>query len=120
MDDESLIPKDEESGSMAASGNILDLDTIGEALPSTSTPTSPKAASINDFDFFNAPVKDVPISKELVLPAERGFGFQVAAAFSRRDGQVYLDLTLSNHTQIPITGLAIQFNKNRYLTVVVY
>ncbi len=53
------------------------------------------------------------VTKELVLPPDRGYGLQVAGAFVRRDGQLYLDLNLSNHTQVPITGLAIQFNKNR-------
>jgi len=41
----------------------------------------------------------------------------VAASFARRDGQLYLDLTLSNHTQVPIGGLAIQSNKNSFSLV---
>jgi len=91
------------------------LDSIGDALPVSSTP--PPKPILNEVDFFNAPVKEAPIIKELVLPAERGYGLQVAAAFSRRDGQLYLDLQLSNHTQVPITGLAIQFNKNSFSLV---
>jgi len=111
VDDESLIPKDD---SNVVSGNILDLDSISEALPSPSQQSAKKNTSLLDeLDFFNAPVKEV-VLKELVLPADRGYGLQVTAAFVRRDGQPFLDLTLSNHTQVPITGLAIQFNKNSF------
>jgi len=68
---------------------------------------------LDEIDFFNQPVKE-GVTKELVLPADRGYGFQVAAGFNRRSNQIFLDMTYSNHTQVPITGLAIQFNKNSF------
>jgi len=116
--DESLIPKEE-----GTVGNILDLDSIGESLPSSpnssSPATQPKTGAnlLDGLDFFSTPVQPASVPKELVLPAERGYGFQVAAGYSRVNGQIYLDLNLSNHSQIPITGFAIQFNKNSFSLV---
>lgn len=55
------------------------------------------------------------VVKEIILPAERGAGMQITGAFFRRDSQVFLDLVFFNQTPSPLSGFAIQFNKNSYV-----
>jgi len=52
--------------------------------------------------------------KEIVLTSDKGNGIQLSAAFTRRDGQVILDLTIWNQGPFPATGFAFQFNKNSF------
>jgi hypothetical protein len=111
------------------SGSIFDLDLLGEALPSSSPgeahgahpPANTGSKSIiDDLDFFSTPSAPVAQStpKEVVLPADRGSGMQIAAAFVRKDGRPVLDLTVYNMSNAPLSGFAIKFNVNRYIYVV--
>ena len=40
--------------------------------------------------------------------------FCLLGTFSRRQGQPYMDLTLTNRAMQPMGGFAIQFNKNSF------
>ena len=51
--------------------------------------------------------------KEVWLPAQKGKGLEVSGTFSRRQNQLYMDLTFSNRAMQPMGGFAIQFNRNR-------
>lgn len=92
-----------------------DLISLGNALPpvTQSQPTT-SGNLLDELDFFSSPQQPASSPKEVVLPAERGNGLQVAGAFVRRDGQIYLDFTFSNQTGGVIPGVAIQFNKNSF------
>jgi len=102
--------------------NIFDLDTLDQSFPSpatTSPPTTqhkPATNVLDDLDFFSTPTPTptTSVPKEVVLPAERGAGMQISAAFARRLGQLYLDLSFTNHTGAPLSDIAIQFNKNSF------
>ncbi len=50
------------------------------------------------------------------LPAAKGKGLQLTGTFSRRAGQIYMDMTFTNKAMQPMSGFAIQLNKNRYDT----
>jgi hypothetical protein len=48
------------------------------------------------------------------LPAAKGKGLEISGTFSRKSGQVLMELALTNRAMQAMTGFAIQFNKNRY------
>ncbi|PRP79687.1 hypothetical protein PROFUN_12585 [Planoprotostelium fungivorum] len=113
-DGESLLPQEQQGGGQP---NIFDLDSVGESLPQTSAPAARAPVNVMDeLDFLSSPSTGVsqPVSKEIVLPAERGNGMQVAAGAARRGGQLHLDLTIQNQAGAPLGDFAIQFNKNPF------
>lgn len=56
----------------------------------------------------------VTIPKTVWLPAEKGKGLEVQGTFSRRSGQVSMDLLFTNKAMQAMTGFAIQLNKNSF------
>ncbi|KAH8039050.1 hypothetical protein HPB51_004975 [Rhipicephalus microplus] len=44
----------------------------------------------------------------------RGKGLEIAGTFTRRNGQIFMDMTFSNKAMQAMTGFAIQFNKNSF------
>jgi AP-1 complex subunit beta-1 len=52
--------------------------------------------------------------KTLWLPAVKGKGLEISGTFSRRNGQIYMDMTFTNKAMQPMSGFAIQFNKNSF------
>eukprot|EP01118_Nematostelium_gracile_P010909 TRINITY_DN3828_c0_g1_i1.p1 TRINITY_DN3828_c0_g1~~TRINITY_DN3828_c0_g1_i1.p1 ORF type:complete len:864 (+),score=270.43 TRINITY_DN3828_c0_g1_i1:134-2725(+) len=88
-----------------------------ESLLGTDTQTEGNILDLSNNLFDLGIESEAAPSMELVVPADRGFGMSISAAFTRRDGSVNLDLLLSNGTQGPISGLAIQFNKNSWSLV---
>nr|XP_045604638.1 AP-1 complex subunit beta-1-like isoform X3 [Procambarus clarkii] len=114
----------------AFSGGTLDLlggglDSLlgGAAAEVGSAPAPPVAATSTAGDTgllgdifgiasSSAPVYSAP--KQIWLPANRGKGMEIAGTFSRRNGIISMDLTLHNKAMQPITGFAIQLNKNSF------
>mmetsp|Transcript_20385 Transcript_20385/g.28583 ORF Transcript_20385/g.28583 Transcript_20385/m.28583 type:complete len:886 (-) Transcript_20385:57-2714(-) len=99
-------------------GNIFDLDTIDQSLPSTtpsnSNPTKPVNV-LDELDFLSTPSSpSQTLPKEIVLPADRGNGMQISGSFVRRNGQIFLDLTFTNRSGTPLSDFAIQFQKNYF------
>jgi len=60
-----------------------------------------------------APSGYVP-PKTTWLPASKGKGLEISGTFSRRQGNIYMDLTFANRAMQPMAGFAIQFNKNSF------
>ncbi|XP_030569321.1 AP-1 complex subunit beta-1 [Drosophila novamexicana] len=56
----------------------------------------------------------VQIPKVTWLPAEKGKGLEIQGTFSRRNGEIYMDMTLTNKAMQPMTNFAIQLNKNSF------
>ena len=54
------------------------------------------------------------LAVQVWLPAAKGKGLEISGTFSRKNGQVLMELTLTNRALQPMSGFAIQFNKNRY------
>lgn len=52
--------------------------------------------------------------KIIWLPAEKGKGLEVQGTFSKRGGQVTMEMTFSNKAMQAMTGFAIQLNKNSF------
>ncbi|XP_051175824.1 AP-1 complex subunit beta-1 isoform X2 [Leptopilina boulardi] len=48
------------------------------------------------------------------LPAEKGKGFDIWGTFSRKNGQISMDMTFTNKAMQPMGGFAIQLNKNSF------
>ncbi|GAB0088065.1 AP complex subunit beta [Sergentomyia squamirostris] len=56
----------------------------------------------------------IQIPKIVWLPAEKGKGLEILGSFSRRGGQVYMDMTFTNRAMQAMQGFAIQLNKNSF------
>lgn len=52
--------------------------------------------------------------KQNWLPATKGKGLEVNGTFSRKNGQIHMEMTLSNKAMQPMNGFAIQLNKNSF------
>lgn len=50
---------------------------------------------------------------QIWLPAVKAKGLEISGTFSRRQGQMYMDMTFTNKALQHMTDFAIQFNKNR-------
>jgi len=77
------------------------------------TPPAPAPASTNNL--FDAPTSAPSnIPKTVLLTAEAGQGLVIAGVMTRRDGQLILDMDISNQGPTPVQALAIKFNKNTF------
>lgn len=56
----------------------------------------------------------VTIPKVVWLPAEKGKGLEISGTFSRRNGQVSMDMTFTNKAMQAMSAFAIQLNKNSF------
>ncbi|ESN95331.1 hypothetical protein HELRODRAFT_193557 [Helobdella robusta] len=52
--------------------------------------------------------------QEVWLTAAKGKGLEVSGTFSRKGGQMFMELTLTNKALQPLMGFATQFNKNSF------
>ncbi|XP_013383194.1 AP-1 complex subunit beta-1 isoform X1 [Lingula anatina] len=52
--------------------------------------------------------------QEVWLPAARGKGLEISGTFSRKNGQVFMEMTITNRAMQPMGGFAVQFNKNSF------
>ena len=91
----------------AAGGDLLDL-----------LDSSPPVSSGGGFAAFGAtPAAATPVRvvKTKLLEGEAGKGINLAGAmYKQPGGQIVLDLDVGNDTSVPVSGLAIQLNKNSF------
>jgi AP-1 complex subunit beta-1 len=52
--------------------------------------------------------------KQRWLDSEAGKGLEISGTFARRGGQMYMEMTFTNHTAQAMGDFAIQFNKNSF------
>ena len=52
--------------------------------------------------------------KQVWLPAAKGKGLEVSGTFSRKSGQIFMEMTFSNKAMQPMNNFGIQFNKNSF------
>ncbi|CAD7087363.1 unnamed protein product [Hermetia illucens] len=70
---------------------------------------------LGDIFGLTAPVSTmIQIPKITWLPAEKGKGLEIQGTFSRRSGQVYMDMTFTNKAMQAMSAFAIQLNKNSF------
>jgi len=69
-------------------------------------------------DLFGGPPAPAPApavsAAKVVLPADRGEGMQVRSVFVKLDGVIFQQVTIENHGQQPLSGFALQYNKNSF------
>ncbi|XP_060603600.1 AP-1 complex subunit beta-1-like [Ruditapes philippinarum] len=66
-------------------------------------------------DIFGMPQSQSYIPpQEVWLPAPKGKGMEITGTFARKNNQINMELTFTNKAMQPMTGFAIQFNKNSF------
>ncbi|CAG0916030.1 unnamed protein product [Notodromas monacha] len=109
-------------------GGGLDSLMGGDAFGAPAGPPAPAPSGLAGFgvpvasasgllgDVFGTPA--VPTAyvppKQVWVPAAKGKGLEVSGTFARRRGEVVMELTLTNRAMQPMSGFAIQFNKNSF------
>jgi len=106
------------------SGNPLDLLLGGYSSTPAAAPApaaaAPAAAPASSgmgvgFDFFTqAQSAPAPVPKVVILPAEKGDGMELSAAFVKENGRMYMELTCTNRGGMALSDFAMQYNKNAY------
>lgn len=61
-----------------------------------------------------APAPAAAPTAKVVMDAQRGEGMQVRSAFVSQGGRVMQQITIENHSPAPLSGFAIQYNKNSF------
>jgi len=80
-------------------------------------PGAPPAAPPGMDDLFGSPAPAPPPavpSNKVVLAADKGEGMQIRNAFVQQNGRVFQQITIENHSPAPLSGFAIQYNKNSF------
>jgi len=111
-DGESLLGGEEQTSASSGQPNIFELDGLGEALPQTAQPNRAPTNVMDELDFLSGPSMPAGPQKELLLPAERANGMAISGAPTRRNGQLFLDLSIHNQSGVSLSDFAVQFNKN--------
>jgi AP-1 complex subunit beta-1 len=94
------------NGGGGGGGNLLDLlDDDGPA----PAPAARPVAAASPGGAAGASVKFQPL-----VSAEVGHGISIVGAMQKRNGQMSLDMTITNSTSTPVQSLAIQLNKNGF------
>ncbi|XP_053402750.1 AP-1 complex subunit beta-1-like [Mercenaria mercenaria] len=52
--------------------------------------------------------------QEVCLSAPKGKGLEITGTFARKNNQINMEVTFTNKAMQPLTGFAIQFNKNSF------
>ena len=97
--------EDEEKAAPApVPAKTMEMDILGALSDLQVTNTTTSTTSV-------AP-QPMAVTKNIVLAAEKGNDLQVSTSFSRRNGQIFMDMLLENKSQTPLRQFAIKFNKN--------
>merc|ERR1719494_926864 len=104
-----------------AGGEVMDLlggDLGGLSLAPTPAAAAPQAPAGGIGDLFSVtgsmPGAGLVAPKQVWLSAAKGKGLEISGTFSRRNGQIFMDLTFTNRAMQAMGGFAIQFNKNSF------
>lgn len=70
---------------------------------------------LGDIFGLSAPTSTTVIIPKIVwLPAEKGKGLEIMGTFSRRNGQISMDMTFTNKAMQAMSSFAVQLNKNSF------
>ena len=92
---------------------------VGGGMPPPVPTTQSNAGLLGDIFGVSSAPSVVSNPKVQVLNATSGKGMEMSVSLNRRSGQIYMDLTFTNKAMAGISGIAIQLNKNRYVSIVV-
>lgn len=92
------------------------MDIFGEGLDNLLGGGAPGGDMLGGLgDIFGMPQTQSYIPpQEVWLPASKGKGLEITGTFSRKNGQMNMELTFTNKAMQPMMGFAIQFNKNSF------
>ena len=92
----------------------LDIGGPTSAPPPAPAPSNPMGGGglLGDIFGLSASGTLYQAPKTIWLPAVKGKGLEISGTFTRRNGQIYMDMTFTNKAMQPMSGFAIQFNKN--------
>ncbi|KAK3097948.1 hypothetical protein FSP39_014752 [Pinctada imbricata] len=92
------------------------MDLLGDGLDSLLGGPAPGGDALGGLgDIFGMPASQSYVPpQEVWLPANKAKGMEVTGTFSRKQGNIYMELTFTNRAMQPMSGLAIQFNKNSF------
>jgi AP-1 complex subunit beta-1 len=126
-DDDDEVGSEEQGGGGGGGGGARTADLVGlgdlmQALPQAGPPQAYAQAPaqqqggggslLGDLSFLQAAPAQLAPQKRVVLAPAQGGGLGIASTWARRQGQIVWDLTLTNQGQVPLSGLAVQFNVN--------
>ncbi|XP_039448887.1 AP-1 complex subunit beta-1 isoform X3 [Culex pipiens pallens] len=96
---------------------LLGTNSAPETTNNTAAAPAPAAGGLLG-DIFGigsgAATNMIQIPKITWLPADKGKGLEIQGTFSRRNGQVFMDMTFTNKAMQAMTNFAIQLNKNSF------
>ena len=99
-------------------GDLLSMDLGGGASPRIVSPTmtNPALDLLDEFGLGSLGQTQATIfsQKEMWLVPQNGKGMEIAGSFSRRHGQVFMDMTFSNRAMQALGNFAIQLNRNSF------
>ncbi|KAF6206306.1 hypothetical protein GE061_017536 [Apolygus lucorum] len=97
--------------------DLLGLDSLLGGVADTTAPPVAQSTTGLLGDIFGLGTAQAPAyvtPKTIWLSAERGKGCEIYGTFSRKNGQIHMDLTITNRAMQPMTNFAIQLNKNSF------
>nr|XP_022344232.1 AP-1 complex subunit beta-1-like [Crassostrea virginica]XP_022344233.1 AP-1 complex subunit beta-1-like [Crassostrea virginica] len=114
MQQQQMYPPQPTSQTPVQGGGNMDL--LGEGLDSLLGGPAPSGDSLGGLgDIFGMPTAQSYVPpQEVWLPASKGKGLEVTGTFNRKQGNIIMELTFANKAMQPMTGFAIQFNKNSF------
>ncbi|KAK2170270.1 hypothetical protein LSH36_3g01040 [Paralvinella palmiformis] len=107
-------PPAQSSGAIDLLGEGLDsLLGSGAPLPGDQAGSGLGLAGLGDI--FGVPQTTFYVPpQEVWLPAAKAKGLEISGTFTRRNGVIQMEMTLHNKAMQPMTGFAVQFNKNSF------
>ncbi|XP_078041746.1 adaptor protein complex 1/2, beta subunit isoform X1 [Augochlora pura] len=96
-------------------GGVLD-GILGATETTNNAPVVSQSTTglLGDIFGFNQGPTSYTLPKVYWLPAEKGKGLDIWGTFSRKNGQISMDMTFTNKAMQPMGGFAIQLNKNSF------
>lgn len=103
----------------AASAPTSNVDLLGGGLDillgGAPADTSTGTGLLGDIFGMSGPTSTMIVMPKVTwLPADKGKGLEIQGTFSRRGGQVYMDMTFTNKAMQAMSGFAVQLNKNSF------
>ena len=77
-------------------------------------PTASTTGLLGDIFGFTAQPTGYTPPKQIWLPANKGKGLEISGTFTRRSGNIYMEMMFRNQALQPMSGFAIQLNKNSF------
>ncbi|KAJ1413438.1 adaptin N terminal region-domain-containing protein [Ochromonadaceae sp. CCMP2298] len=92
-------------------------EEVGEAYDAGTPAPAPYVSGGNLLDLLDdegpsAPSPSASSTRTRLVGADAGHGIAIVGAMLKKEGQIVLEMELTNTTSTPVSGLAIQLNKN--------